>query len=318
MRKYLLATALVGAVLSATTALAEQRTVAMTAIVEHPAMQAVRDGVIAKLKEEGFDASKVATSYTTAEGQTALAVQIAQRFVGQKPDVIVTISTPSTQAVVSATKDIPIVFAAVSDPVASRIVPRMKQPGGNVTGVSDRPPIAQQLSFMREVIPSIKKIGVIYNSGEANSVANLNTMKEVAEARGFEIVESVATRSADVQMAARSLVGKVDAIYLPPDNTVISAAESAISVAYSEKLPIFSGDPATVERGALGTTGFSYFDIGQEAGAMVVKILNGANPGTIDAIDPTKTTIIVNKTAARKIGVSFPDAILAAASKIVE
>ena len=297
---------------------AQERSVAITAIVQHPALDAVRDGVIAKLAEAGYGPDKVRVDYTSAEGQPAIAAQIARQLVGDAPDVIVAIGTPSAQAVVSATKDIPVVFSAVTDPVGAGIVPTMVAPGGNVTGISDLSPLNEQLDLIGAIVPGLARLGVIYNSGESNSVSLIGFLKEIAATRGIEIVEAVATKSADVQTAARSLVGKVDAIYLPTDNTVITAAESAIAVAGSEQIPIFAGDGDTVERGALGTVGFSYYNIGLETGQMVVDILNGQAPGSIDARVAVGSDITLNKWAAAAAGVAMPDDVVAKATTVLE
>lgn len=294
------------------------RNVAITAIVQHPALDAVRDGVIAKLTDAGFGPDKVRVDYTTAEGQPAIAAQIARQLVGASPDVIVAIGTPSAQAVATATKEIPLIFSAVTDPVASAIVPHMEQPGGNVTGISDLSPLKEQLDLMISVVPSLKKLGVIYNTGESNSVSLVAKLEEQARQRGIEVFEAVATKSADVQTAARSLVGKVDAIYLPTDNTVVSAAETAIGVAQAEKIPLFAGDTSTVERGALGTVGFSYYEIGLETGQMVVDVLNGKAPGTIDARVATGSDMVLNLKAAKAMGFDLPADLVAKATKVID
>jgi len=152
---------------------------------------------------------------------------IARKYVGDGPTVIVPISTPSAQAVVAATKDIPVVFTAVTDPVGAELVKDAAMPGGNVTGVSDLSPLADHLALIKEITPDAKTIGVIFKPGEANSVTLIEKLKELAGPAGYEVVEASATKTADVQQAARSLVGKVDVIYVPTDNTVVSALEAA-------------------------------------------------------------------------------------------
>lgn len=302
----------------ATTAQAKDVTVAVTAIVEHPALDAARDGVKDALAEAGYkEGENLKFIYQSAQGNPATAAQIARQFVGEGPDVIVPISTPSAQAVVSATRDIPVVFTAVSDPVGAQLVKDLKKPGGNVTGLSDMSPVVEHIKLIKEVMPNIKKLGYLYNSGETNSVSLLAALKEAAAAEGIEIVESAATKSAEVQGAARALVGRADAMYVPADNTIVSAFESAVGVAEESKLPLFTADTDSVKRGALAALGFNYYDVGKQTGAIVVKILKGEKPGDI-AVDIAKgTDLVINLGAAKKMGVEFPQAVIdRATSKI--
>jgi putative tryptophan/tyrosine transport system substrate-binding protein len=171
--------------------------------------------------------------------------------------VIVAISTPSAQAVAAATTDIPLVFSAVTDPLAAGLVTSIEAPGGNVTGVSDMAPIADHLALIQEVTPNVKTLGVLYNPGEANSVSSLAAVQDEASALGITVIEGPATKSADVQAAARSLIGKVDAIYVPTDNTIVSALESAVGVANEAQIPLYAADTDSVARGALAAVGFN-------------------------------------------------------------
>ncbi|WP_032450130.1 ABC transporter substrate-binding protein [Brucella sp. NVSL 07-0026] len=302
----------------ATTAQAKDVTVAVTAIVEHPALDAARDGVKDALAEAGYkEGENLKFIYQSAQGNPATAAQIARQFVGEGPDVIVPISTPSAQAVVSATRDIPVVFTAVSDPVGAQLVKDLKKPGGNVTGLSDMSPVVEHIKLIKEVMPNIKKLGYLYNSGETNSVSLLAALKEAAAAEGIEIVESAATKSAEVQGAARALVGRADAMYVPTDNTIVSALESAVGVAEESKLPLFTADTDSVKRGALAALGFNYYDVGKQTGAIVVKILKGEKPGDIAVNIAKGTDLVINLGAAKKMGVEFPQAVIdRATSKI--
>lgn len=293
--------------------------VAVTAIVEHPALDAVRDGVKDSLAAAGYkDGENLKFIYQSAQGNPATAAQIARQFAGEAPDVIVPISTPSAQAVVSATRDIPVVFTAVSDPLGAQLVKDVEKPGRNVTGLSDMSPVAEHVALIREILPEAKTIGYLYNSGEANSVSLLSVLKTEAEKAGIRIVESAATKSADVQGAARALVGRVDAIYVPTDNTIISALEGAVAVAEEGKLPLFTADTDSVGRGSLAALGFNYYDVGKQTGDVVVRILKGEKPGDIPVKVAAGTDLVVNKAAAAKMGVVVPETVLNRATKIIE
>ena len=298
---------------------AEDVTVAVTAIVEHPALDAARDGVKEALEAAGYkEGENLKFLYESAQGNPATAAQIARQFVGEGPTVIVPISTPSAQAVVSATKDIPVVFTAVSDPLGAQLVKDMDKPGGNVTGLSDLSPVAEHLALIKEILPNVKTVGYLYNSGEANSVSLLAVLKAEAEKAGLTVVESAATKSAEVQGAARALVGRADAIYIPTDNTIISALEGAVAVAEEAKLPLFTADTDSVSRGSIAALGFNYKDVGKQTGEVVVRILKGENPGDIAVKVAAGTDLVINKGAAAKMGVTLPEAVVGRATRVIE
>jgi putative ABC transport system substrate-binding protein len=193
----------------------------------------------------------------------------------------------------------------------------MAKPGGNVTGLSDMSPVAEHIKLIKEVMPNIKKLGYLYNSGETNSVSLLAALKEAAAADGIEIVESAATKSAEVKGAAQALVGRADAMYVPTDNTIVSALESAVGVAEESKLPLFTADTDSVKRGAMAALGFNYYDVGKQTGAVVARILKGEKPGDISVEIAKGTDLVINLGAAKKMGVEFPKAVIdRATSKI--
>lgn len=298
---------------------AEEVTVAVTAIVEHPALDAARDGVKEALAEAGYkEGENLKFVYESAQGNPGTAAQIARQFVGDAPTVIVPISTPSAQAVVSATRDIPVVFTAVSDPLGAELVKDLQKPGGNVTGLSDMSPVADHVALIKEITPNAKSIGFIYNTAEANSVSTLAALKAEAEKAGLTIVESVATKSSEVQGAARALVGRADVIYVPTDNTIVSAFEAAVGVAEEAKIPLYAGDTDSVNRGALAALGFNYFDVGKQTGEIVVRVLKGEKPGDIPVRVAAGTDLVINKKAAAKMGVTFPESITSRATKTIE
>jgi putative ABC transport system substrate-binding protein len=297
----------------------ELKTVAVTAIVEHPALDAARDGIRDELAAAGYEVGhNLDFVYESAQGNPATAAQIARKFIGDRPDVIVPISTPSAQAVVGATSDIPVVFTAVTDPLGAKLVADLERPGGNVTGMSDLSPIGLHLDLIREIMPDAGRLGVIHNPGEANSVTLLELIRAEAPARGFEVVEAAAPRSSDVLAAAQSLVGKVDAIYVPTDNTVVTALEAIVKVGTDNRLPVFAGDTDSVPRGAIAALGFNYYDLGRQTGKMVVRVLEGEAPGTMPVEGVETTELFVNPAAAEAMGISLPPAVVERAKVVVE
>lgn len=317
MRKLFLALAAATAI--GIPAHAENVTVAVTAIVEHPALDAARDGVKAALAEAGYkEGENLTFLYESAQGNAATAAQIARQFVGESPTVIVPIATPSAQAVVSATRDIPVVFTAVSDPLGAQLINDMEKPSGNVTGLSDMSPVAEHITLIKEITPNAKTVGFIYNTAEANSVSTLALLKEEADKAGLTIVESVATKSSEVQGAARALVGRADVIYIPTDNTIVSAFEAAAGVATESKIPLYAADTDSVARGAVAALGFNYFDVGKQTGEVVVRILKGEKPGDIPVRVATGSNLVLNKGVAEKVGVTFPESVTKRATQVIE
>lgn len=293
--------------------------VAVTAIVEHPALDAARDGVRDELAANGYEPGRnLRFEYESAQGNPTTAAQIARQFVGEGPDVIVPISTPSAQAVVAATKDIPVIFTAVTDPVGAKLVADPKKPGGNVTGVTDLSPIRKHLELIQEITPNVKRIGVPHNPGEANSLSLLKLLKAEAGPLGLEIVEAPATRSSDVLGAAQSLIGKADAMYIPTDNTIVSALEAVIRVGTENKIPVYAADTDSVPRGAMAALGFNYYDVGRQTGKIVLRVLKGEKPDDIPVEGIEKTELFVNVSAAERMGVTVPKAVLDRAKEVVK
>lgn len=301
------------------TAVAQEKSVAVTAIVEHPALDAVRDGVQAALKEAGYESGKnLKWQYQSAQGNTGTAAQIARKFVGDKPDAIVAIATPSAQAVVAATKTVPVVFSAVTDPVAAKLVPSWEASGTNVTGVSDLLALDKQMDLVKQVVPDAKRVGMVYNPGEANSVVVVKELQKLLPTMGMTLVEAAAPRSVDVSSAARSLIGKVDVIYTSTDNNVVSAYEALVKVGQDAKIPLVASDTDSVKRGAVAAYGINYRDLGEQTGRVVARILKGEAPGSIKPEVSTKLELFVNPAAAQKQGIELSEALIKSAAEVVK
>ncbi|EGR4367804.1 ABC transporter substrate-binding protein [Vibrio cholerae] len=303
------------ALLSSQSAMAKTAKVAVSQIVEHPALDATRQGLLDGLKAKGYEEGKnLEFDYKTAQGNPAIAVQIARQFVGENPDVLVGIATPTAQALVSATKTIPIVFTAVTDPVGAKLVKQLEQPGKNVTGLSDLSPVEQHVELIKEILPNVKSIGVVYNPGEANAVSLMELLKLSAAKHGIKLVEATALKSADVQSATQAIAEKSDVIYALIDNTVASAIEGMIVAANQAKTPVFGAATSYVERGAIASLGFDYYQIGVQTADYVAAILEGKEPGSLDVQVAKGSDLVINKTAAEQLGITIPEAVLARAT----
>jgi putative tryptophan/tyrosine transport system substrate-binding protein len=284
--------------------------VAITQIVSHPSLDQFRKGIEDELKEQKVDCD---IHFENAQGNIAIATQIAQKFASQNPAVIVPISTPSAQTVYSAAKPqhIPVVFTAVSDPVTAKLTPSFDQAGDGITGVSDLSPIEEQVSLIRQILPRAQNIGVVSNPGETNSVVLLTLFEKEARKKGMTLIKAVATSSTNVAAAIQSLIGKVDAIYTPNDNMVISALEAILKIAKDNKIPVFSADPESVVRGCLAAVAHSQYGLGRQTGKMVAKVLKGADIQTLPMEKPLiEAHLSVNKDTAKSLNISLPESVL--------
>ena len=291
-------------------------------IVEHPSLDASREGFLDVLAENGYkEGEKLSVDYQNAQGDQPTLQTIANKFVADKVDLVLAIATPSAQTMASATEEIPIMFTAVTDPVAAGLVETMEKPNTNLTGTSDLPagdPIKEQLKIFEEFGLNVQKVGVIFNTSEKNSEVQVERAREVAPELGLELVEAVATNSSEVLNAAQSLIGKVDAIYVPTDNTVVSALESVIQVAEAEKLPLVVGEGDSVARGGLATKGIDYYTLGRKTGEMALEVINGKEPAAMEVIRLQPEGLILNKGAAERMGVTITEEILEKAVKVYE
>lgn len=286
----------------------EQETyvVGTTQIVKHPSLDAALEGFKAALDEAGL---KVEYQDKNANNDQSVNQTIAQDLVNGDVDLIFANSTPSAQAVAALTQDIPIVFTSVTDAVGAQLISSIEAPGGNVTGTVDLHPdtIKNTVDFLAKELGA-KKVGTVYNTGEQNSVTQVEQVKEALEAAGIELVEAAVSTSAEVKQATESLIGKVDSLYIITDNTVVSALESVIDVANANELPMMVGELDSVERGGLGAFGFSYYDIGFEAGQKAVEILkDGKKAGDIPASFPANLKLTINEKTLETLGLELKE-----------
>ncbi len=298
---------------------AEPLRIGITQIVEHPSLDANRQGVIDRLTELGYrDGQEVVYDVQIAQGNPATANLIAKKFVGDKVDLIVAIATPTAVAAAKATREIPIVISAVTDPVGAKLVESLERPGGNVTGTNDMSPVKAQLELLKEIAPKAKRIGIVYNAGEPNSVTLIDVSKTAAADLGYQVEEATVANSAGVMAAAKSLVGRADAVYVFTDNTVVSALEAVVRVCQDNDLPFITADTDSVARGSIASLAIDYYKLGRQTGEMVARILKGADPATMPVETLREFELHVNTAAARAMGVNLPPAFVERATKTYE
>lgn len=300
---------------------ADVKNVAIITMNDTPQLLEVKDGLMAGLASHGYTEGKnLNVNFKSAQGNFGTAQQIVRQFIGENPDVIVTITTPTSQAAIAATKDIPIIFTTVTDPLKSKLVTQEKHPGGNASGISDLVPAERQLDVVKEIVPNLKTLGLVYDPGLDNARSTVESIKAIAPKMGFTIVELPAMGINNVPSAGQALVGKVDAIFVPNDTTVYGAFESLVKVAQDGKVPLFTAERRSVQRGAVATVGFDFKDMGMRTADMVDKVLKGTKPGDMDVQYmkdlPNALALYINKDSAEKMGVKLPPDLLKRAAHV--
>lgn len=299
------------------TAQAKTFQISSTQIVEHPALDAIVQGFQDEWAELGHEAEYTVHS---AQGSMDLAIQIATQIMAEQPDLVLAIATPTAQAAVQKIRSIPVLFTAVTDPVAAGLVDSLENPGGgNVSGMHDKSPVDRQMALLKQIAPDVKTVGVLYNAGEANSVVSFEMIEQECAELGIEVIGATVSNSAEVYPAAKSLVGRVDAIHVPTDNTVASAIESAVKICMENDIPLFSADVDSVRRGAIAALAIDYYRMGRQTAKMAERVLVDSEPiGSLPVETLKDLELHVNREAAGEMGVIVPADVLAGADKIYE
>lgn len=271
--------------------------ISISQVIEHPALNETRRGIIDGLSKAGYEEGKnLILDIEFAQGKPDVAMQIAQKFIGSSPTLMVGIGTTSSQAlsVLAKKKNIPVVFASVTDPVAAKLVKTLNHPGNLVTGVSNFTPLKPQFELFKKQVPNLKSLGIIYNPGEANSLVMLEKSIQIAKQMGLKIVPSPALKTSEIPLATRNLIGKVEAIFINNDNTALAAFESVVKGAAAGNIPVFSSDTDLIDRGAAAALGPNQYELGLQAANLITKILKGDNPSTIPVEFPLMLVTKVN------------------------
>ena len=257
-------------------------TIGVIQLAEHPALDQSYQGFMDALKDAGYIVGEnLKVDFKNAQGDPSNCESIATKFVNDKVDLILAIATNAAQAAANATKDIPIVLTAVTDPAYSGLVDSNENPGGNVTGTSDLTPVEAQIGLLKEILPNAKTVAVMFNGAEDNSIFQANLAKTAIEKNGMTYYEVSVSELGQIQQVVESLVGKVDAIYIPTDNLLAEGMATVAMVANEYKIPIITGEEGMCANGGLATYGLSYYNLGYKAGEQAVAILKGeATPAT--------------------------------------
>ncbi len=294
-----------------------KKLVAITEIVEHPSLEQAKQGIIDVLQENGYELGhNLEIVHKNAQGAITNALLIAKQFVSLSPDAIVAISTPSAQAAIKAMggTDIPLIFSSVTDPVAAGLVVKINLPEANITGAIDYPLIDEEIELIQKLLPDAKTIGFLYSAGEANSVNTIDLMKKAVKGK-LEYIDSQVANSNQIGQAITALIGRVDVIYIPSDNTVFSALPKLIQISRKYKLPVFSSDPDSVKQGVLACIGYTQYEVGRTAGQLLVRVLAGERNIVIQK--PKIAQIFINQDSADIMGIEASEELLGIKTNIV-
>lgn len=297
---------------------AAKANVGIVQLVEHPALDAANKGFVDGLASKGYkEGQNVAFDRQNAQADQSNLKNIANRFVNNKVNLICAIATPAAQTVATATKDIPIVGTAITDYKSAKLVKDNAKPGTNVTGTTDMNPIAEQMDLLVKLVPNAKTVGTIYCSSEVNSQIQVDILKAAAAKKNIKVLEATVSTVNDIQQAARSLVGKVDAMYVPTDNILASAMPTLAKVTDEAKLPVICGEGGMVKGGGTATLGIDYYKLGVQTGVMAADILAGkAKPQEMAIQSQKEFQVVINQKAADKIGLKINPELLKGAEVI--
>ena len=286
--------------------------------VSHPSLDLIYKGIQEGLAEEGYKADDIEIDFMNAEGDQSKVATMSKQLVSNDNDVLIGIATPSAQGLAAATKNKPVVMGAITDPVGANLVKNLEKPGGNITGVSDRNPAKQQLELIKKLTPNVKTIGALYSSSEDNSKSQVEEFKKLAEEAGYKVEEYSVPSTNEIASTMNVMTGKVDAIWIPIDNTIASAFATVVSSNKDAKKPIYPSATAMVEEGGLASVVVDQHELGVATGKMAAKILKGAKPEETAVEIFNKGKSVINKKNAKELGITVPEDALKEAGQVIE
>ncbi|CYU90882.1 TPA: ABC transporter substrate-binding protein [Streptococcus suis] len=287
--------------------------------VTHDSLDEIYKGIKAGLEEGGYSTTdNLDIDFMNAEADQSQVQTMSKKLVDNGNELLIGIATPAAQGLANATTELPIIMGAVTDPVGANLVKDLKNPGGNITGVSDQTPVADAISLIKQITPEAKTIGVLYSSNEDNSKIQVAEFKAAAEEAGYTVLEYAVASSNEIAATVEVASSKADVLFTPVDNTVASAFSTVVSVANKTKTPIFTSVEDMVEGGGIASVTLSQYDLGVATGKMAAKILDGANPADTPVQIFNEGTVVVNQKVAKELGITLSDDVISKASKVIE
>ena len=267
-------------------------------VVDHPALNETTRGIIDALKDAGYSANTgTEIRVESAQGNMALASQIASKFMGQNPTLLVGVGTISAQSLASAAKKrgIPVVFSSITDPLGAGLIKALDNPGTGMSGVSNFVDIEPQLRLFQKLQPNLKKLGILYNPGEINSLKIVRELEKICPKLGIQLVKQGLTKTSEAGQQATKVAAQVDALFISNDNTALSCLQSILGAARKRKIPVYVSDTDAVALGATAALGPNQYQIGRQTGAMIVRVLKGADINKMPVEFPSQTDLVINR-----------------------
>ena len=286
--------------------------------VSHPSLDLIYKGIQDGLAEEGYKDDQLKIDFMNSEGDQSKVATMSKQLVANGNDLVVGIATPAAQGLASATKDLPVIMAAITDPIGANLVKDLKKPGGNITGVSDHNPAQQQVELIKALTPNVKTIGALYSSSEDNSKTQVEEFKTYAEKAGLTVETFAVPSTNEIVSTVNVMTSKVDAIWVPIDNTIASAFSTVVSSNQSAKKPIYPSATAMVEAGGLASVVVDQHDLGVATGKMIAQVLKGAKPADTPVNVFSTGKSVINKKLAQELGITIPESVLKEAGQVIE
>ncbi|PPE05367.1 ABC transporter substrate-binding protein [Holospora curviuscula] len=289
-------------------------------IIEHPALDQTTRGIIDGLEKNGYrQGINIEVCVESAQGNPSLALQIAAKFIGKEPDVVVGVATLAAQSFLKYVKEkkVNLVFSSITDPIEAKLVQKIDAPGNHTSGVSNFVSLTPQIQVFKKIYPGLKRLGFLYNPGEMNSLSLIKQLEALCPKLGIRLVLQTANKTSEVSQAATKLASQVDAIFISNDSTALSALKTIINVATKVKIPVYVSDTDAVHLGALAALGPNQYKIGLQTAQIIVRCLKGEDLSTIPVEFPKNTELYLNEAAAERIGIILPESLKAQAAKII-
>ena len=280
-------------------------------LVEHESLDQAYKGFIDGLSEKGYtEGENLELDFNNAQGDQSNTTTIAQKLVNDQPDLIFAIATPAAQAVANQTTEIPVVITAVTDPQLAGLVDSNEAPGGNITGTSDLTPVKEQINLIKEISPEANSVGILYTSSEDNSILQAELAVEAAEEAGLTAEEFTVSKTEDIMAVTQSLVGKVDAVYIPTDNLLAANIPAVSQILTPAGIPLIVGATGMMEEGALATKGLDYYELGKQTADMAIRVLEGEDPATMAIEYQENSALYMNQKIIDELGIEIPESVL--------
>ncbi len=304
---------------SAQSATANMPKILILQVADHPAIQQTTQGIIDTLKAKGYvPGENLILRVESAQANSATAMQITNKFIAQEPSVVVGVGTMAAQGFVKYTQAnrIKLIFSSVTDPVSAKLASANDNNMRNISGISNFVPMQPQVELMKVLQPNLKSIGIIYNPGEIKSVKIVQQLEHVCNSMHIKLQKQAITKTTDAVQATKKLAASTDAVFICNDNTALSSLQSIVLAAMQGKVPVYVSDTDAVALGALAALGPNQYALGQQTGAMIVKVLEGADINALPIELPAQTELVINAAVAKKLGIDIPSSI-AAKAKII-